>query len=379
MTNVKATTPPLRVVHVIGASSVQSGSFERHLQSVARHARARGIELELVYPDALPHGQHAAALAALGVRVHIVPAASHTDIRAARRLSPIVRAADLVHGHFAPACDIGAGVAALHRKPFLLTRHFLAANGPRSLHGLLTRIEGRLATRTVAVSDAVADSLETMGVGRARISVVPLGVDRERFIPPSPEQRRDARLRLGLDDDVKVVVSTSHHRSGKGVEVLVEAAMLPGRWLALVAGDGPMRHQLERRAAGSGGRVRFLGRVDDVGSLLHAADAFCLPTVDYPEGLPMAVLEALAVGLPLVTTPVPGLLPVVAAAGDAARVVEAGDAVALAAGIDDVLARSGLMAKARSATSPFDLEATSLALVDLYETILRSGAALAAA
>ena len=134
---------------------------------------------------------------------------------------------------------------------------------------------------------------------------------------------------------------------GKGQDVLVEMAPdLPGT-LVLV-GDGPMRAELEgaARAGGTSDRVVFLGDRDDVPELLAVADVFVFASES--EGLPLAVLEAMAAGLPVVAMTLPGLVPLVHD-GENGYLVAQSDRAAFVARLGDVLADGGSSRLGRAA------------------------------
>ncbi len=155
---------------------------------------------------------------------------------------------------------------------------------------------------------------------RAPIHVIPNGIAIGRL--PTDAERRTARETLGIPDRAQVVAFVGRLSPEKGPEVLLGAARGSGL-LVLVAGDGPLRGVLE--AEGAGRALRFLGFVPDVGQVLAAADLLALPS--RTEGLPMAVLEAMAAGVPVVASAV-GSLPEVL--GDGAGVlVPPGDVEAL--------------------------------------------------
>jgi len=364
----------VKVLHVVGAPSGQTGSFERHLLEVVRQGRLRGMETQLCYPSALPETSYRAELEAAGVRVWHLSARGRLDLRFLRAVTRLVRREriDVVHGHFEPGSHLGAAAGRLARRPVVLTRHYLAPNARRSAHGVSTWAAGRLAKRFIAVSEPVRDSLLRFAVPEAVTVTLPLGVDLDVF-HPRPELRAAERARLGLDDATTCVVATSHHRPGKGVEVLIEAvAGVPGLVL-LLAGEGELTPRLRLLAATSGADVRFLGRVDDVAALLSAADVFCLPTVDYPEGLPMAVVEAMAMGVPVVATPVPALLPLLTGTTEAGLVVPAGDPSSLAGALRrlgsdpslrDRLGRGGL-----ERSLDLDVRLMAEAVLDVYASV----------
>jgi glycosyltransferase involved in cell wall biosynthesis len=139
---------------------------------------------------------------------------------------------------------------------------------------------------------------------------------------PTAAARGSARAALGLSPGITVVAFVGRLSPEKAPEVLLRAVRGTGLTL-LVAGEGPLRDVLEAEA--DAGQVRFLGFLPDVASVLAAADVLALPS--RTEGLPMAALEAMAAGLPVVASAV-GSLPEVLADG-AGVLVPPGDVSAL--------------------------------------------------
>jgi glycosyltransferase involved in cell wall biosynthesis len=155
--------------------------------------------------------------------------------------------------------------------------------------------------RLVAISPEVAGELRRLSF-RSTPTVITNGVDTARFAPRS---RSQARERLGLAPHTYVIGSTGRLEYEKGHDVLIEAfARLPHDPLLVIAGTGTRRDALEALAQSRGvsGRVRFLGHRDDVPEIYPAFDVFCLPS--RKEGLPFAVLEAQATGIPAVASDV---------------------------------------------------------------------------
>lgn len=172
---------------------------------------------------------------------------------------------------------------------------------------------------------------DQLGGDPARMHVVPNGVQlRER----DAAQRLELRGALGVAADAFVWLYAGRLNEVKNLPLLLAAfAALPeplrARSELLLAGDGPERALLERRAAelGIGGRLQFLGARSDIPALLNAADAFVMSS--RTEGLPMALLEAMGTGVPCVATAVggvPGLL-----ADGCGLLAPPGDSAALAA------------------------------------------------
>jgi glycosyltransferase involved in cell wall biosynthesis len=190
----------------------------------------------------------------------------------------------------------------------------------------LYRLTDRLADVTVAVSEAVAERHAAAGaVARHKLRVIPNGVDTERF-RPDPLLRERMRRELGLGGEF-VWLAVGRLMWKKGYPAMLEAFGRQGGGVLLVAGAGPLEEQLRQQAAAFGGRVRFLGERRDIAELMAAADA-CVQA-SLVEGLPMALLEAAAAGLPTVATDVGGTAEIVASQVTG-FLAPAGDAVALA-------------------------------------------------
>jgi teichuronic acid biosynthesis glycosyltransferase TuaC len=183
----------------------------------------------------------------------------------------------------------------------------------------------------VAVRDYAADA--------SRIRAIPNGCDAAIF---HPQSRGDVRAALGIDDDAELVVYVGRLVPEKGLRELVDAmaALAPQRpklQLALI-GEGPMRAELDARlAAESGLRAHLPGAQGphDVARWMAASNLVTLPS--YSEGHPNVLVEALACGRPVVSTPVGGVPEVVDA--DCGLLVAARDPAALAAGLREVLER----------------------------------------
>jgi glycosyltransferase involved in cell wall biosynthesis len=185
----------------------------------------------------------------------------------------------------------------------------------------LQRAAYACAHRIVANAEAARARLRREGVRSPRITVVPNGLDLERFTPkPAGRARRRLLMLANL-------------RPGKGHDALIDAMPLvlrrfPDARLA-IAGDGTERAQLEARvrARGVAGAVSFEGHCDDVPARMMNADLFVLPSES--EAFPNAVIEAMAVGLPVIATSVGGIVEAVID-GHTGLLVAPRDSVALA-------------------------------------------------
>jgi glycosyltransferase involved in cell wall biosynthesis len=176
----------------------------------------------------------------------------------------------------------------------------------------LYRFGARAGDGFVAVSDEVSDSIRSeIRPPADRIATIANAADTERY--PAIVDRATIRERLGVPDGQEFLLSVGKLMRQKGHADLIEAVRMvddPG-FVMLIAGEGELRADLESRiaASGVGERIRLLGIRRDVPELLAAADGFVLPSLW--EGLPMALLEAMASRLPVLATEVSGTSQVV--------------------------------------------------------------------
>ncbi|WP_445279807.1 glycosyltransferase [Streptomyces sp. DSM 118148] len=331
----------MRALHIITGLGV--GGAEQQLRLLLRHLPARCDVVTLTNPGAVADG-----LAADGVRVTHLGMNGNRDLAALPRLAHVIRHGryDLVHTHLYRACLYGRIAARLAGvRAVVATEHSLGDSqmegrpltaGVRALY-----LAGeRLGRTTVAVSPTVAERLTRWGVPRPRIAVVPNGIDLDGF-RFDPERRRRTRARLRLPDDAFVIGGIGRLTPGKRFDVLIGAlARLPGDCRLLLVGGGPQEAALRRAAEESGvaGRVLFTGERPyvpdgspgpDLPALTSAMDVLAAPSPEEAFGL--AVVEALAAGLPVRYASCPALedLPP-EAAPDALRVTGGADAYARA-------------------------------------------------
>jgi glycosyltransferase involved in cell wall biosynthesis len=211
-------------------------------------------------------------------------------------------------------------------------------------HRLLEMVSNRCLDTAIAVSNATKrDWLRRTHISADRVITIHNGIDPDRV---RRRQSRDtARQLLGLPADRLIVGGLGRLDEAKGFIYLLEAvASIRQEFNDLVvaiAGTGPLREQLENRAAalGLGERVRFLGFRSDVQQLLDALDVFALPS--RCEALPFALLEAMATELPVVGTSVGGV-PEVIVPGETGFIVPPQNPAALAAALRTLLNDSDL-------------------------------------
>jgi len=169
----------------------------------------------------------------------------------------------------------------------------------------LNRITAPLTDRVVCVSQQVADFVvQEVGIPQCKVVVIPNGIDLRNFkyLPA----KRQARAALGLPYELALIGTVARLNPVKRLDVLLQALASVNGVCAVIIGDGPERARLEalRKQLGLVERVRFVGQQSNVPEWLAAMDLFVLPS-DW-EGMSNALLEAMAVGLPVVATAVGG-------------------------------------------------------------------------
>lgn len=210
--------------------------------------------------------------------------------------------------------------------------------------GWLVRVVDRLTLtwtdRIVCCSGAVGRSVVSRIGGKIEhCTIIPFGVDIEQFEATAAATRRE----LGLRDNQKVIGTVCRLvEPKKGLRFLLQAMAVLARKYGqppcqlLIVGDGPSRHELEllREQLGLSSWVVFAGSRRDIPRVLHALDAFVLPSLY--EGFGIALLEAMAAGKPVIATAVGGI-PEFVLSGETGLLIEPGNVEALADAIDRLL------------------------------------------
>ena len=324
----------LRIAHVL--SSFGLGGQERMVVDLARLQRAAGHHVQAVSLAPGPHGPIGAELARLGVDVDGVPRKPRgIDMTEPLRLARVLRGADIVHTHNPVAMVYGAVAGRLVGARVVHTKHGLNPATRRAR--LLRRLVARQVDAFVAVSTPVADQARRdRDCAAHKLLVVKNGVDAVRFAP-DPAARREVRRELGIAEEARLV-GTVGRLSPEKDQVTLLRAMTPlatGDVHLLLLGDGPEREALAAAVPGvCRSNVHMPGVRTDVPRVMAALDIFALSSRF--EGLPLVLLEAMATGLPVVTTSVGGI-PEVIREGRTGFMVPAGDASAMGARIEALL------------------------------------------
>jgi glycosyltransferase involved in cell wall biosynthesis len=300
------------------------GGAQRIALETALHLRAAGWESELwCGPQSGPEGTLLEEARARGQRVRIIPGllreiAPLSDLRAHAHLRRTLRDGrfDVVHTHSSKAGILGRLAAGAARVPLRLhTIHGWATTPDatrftRGLYTLLERRAAREAHALIAVSEAVRDAGLARGIGEpSQYRVIHGGIS----IPPAPDdaQRRRARETLGLPHAATVIGTIGRLDDAKdplGAFAALTTLVRADPALRIVfIGDGHLRTRLAAAiaAAGLGERVTLAGLRRDAVALTAAFDVFFLAS--RWEGFPLAVIEAMAMGLPVVAYDVAGV------------------------------------------------------------------------
>ncbi len=338
--NTTHTKTPLRILHT--ESSTGWGGQEIRILTEARGMLDRGHQVTLLTPAC---GEIFPAAQKLGIPVVDVPMLKKrpADLRALYRWCAAHRGEfDVVNTHSSTDSWLTALVAQFQAgfPPIVRTRHVSTAVN----NALTTRWLYGTATSHIAVTgEALRQQLHRdNGLPLARMTSVPTGIDLHRY---QPRDQAELRRQLGVAERPTIgIVATL--RDWKGHDYLLDAfaELLPRHpdWQILVVGDGPRRAHLEARvaAAGFGERVRFVGNQDNVEAWLATFDVFTLPSYG-DEGVPQGIMQAMATGLAVVSTPV-GAIGEALIAEQTGLMVPPRDAAALAAALERLLTDDAL-------------------------------------
>jgi glycosyltransferase involved in cell wall biosynthesis/protein-tyrosine-phosphatase len=374
--------PEIRVCHVMSAD-LWAGAEVQLATTASFLVHQAGIQLTAVL---LNEGRLAYELRAFGIEVAVVDERRHGSAAIVAFLLQFLRThrIDIVHTHRYKDTVLGAIAAKLAGTPkFVRTVH----GRPEPLrgwdrlkfeaYGALERSTlGWCADRIVAVSNDLADTLLRSGYRHSAIVPIHNGIN--FYDARARRDRRLVRRDLRIAEDARVVGTIGRLAPVKAHRDLLRAAQ---RILArtpeatfLIVGDGPLRHELEAEAArlGVAHACRFTGPRQDIYDLLSAMDVFVLPSLH--EGVPMALLEAMALGKPVVATAVGGV-PEIVRDRVTGRLVPARNDRALANAcldlISDLRLAHGLgLAAQRAVAERFSHQVSGGTLLDVYRSLV---------
>ncbi len=285
------------------------GGVARHILDISGELEQRGWKVTIVSPDNDFFASQAASssieLIELPMVRDIRPLA---DARSLVRLYGLLRSIrpTLVHVHSSKAGFLGRLAGTFAAVPVIVFTpncwSFQSVEGRRQhFYAFLERLAARFGDMTVAVSNReIQDALRLRVVTRGQVRLI------HNAVPPIRKGELPRHVARALPQASPLIVSVGRLSEQKGYCYLVEAMAMvkkeaPDAHL-VIAGDGPLRQQLEKQAVrlGVDDVLHFLGNLDNVTPLLEVADFFVLPSLW--EGLPFAALEAMAAGLAIVAT-----------------------------------------------------------------------------
>ncbi len=309
------------------------GGIERYVHDLSAHLARRGHEVEVLVAGRGERERYTTELDGFAVRrtpclgrvlSNPVCPELHEELALAD--------ADVVHVHLPLPSAVIAWLAAGSRLPCVVTYHSDIVRQAFALpvYGPFLRRFLRSAYAVLATSPVYAGTSPFLR-GLPNVRVVPIGVDCSRF---SPGGGRAGEYALFV----------GRFRSYKGIDVLLDAWRPPAPLPLLMAGGGPMLRRVSERAMRERLRVRVVHDPDDrtLLSLYRGATCLVLPSTRRSEAYGMVQLEAMACGVPVVSTDLPTGVPWVNRNGVTGLVVPPGEAAALAAAVSDIAGDPGL-------------------------------------
>jgi glycosyltransferase involved in cell wall biosynthesis len=366
----------MRVLHVV--KGLGPGGAERLLVSLAQ-VRRTDVETHAAY--VLPHkDQLVSELREAGVACHVLGGARGlADPRWPFRLAHLTREIrpDVVHVHSPAVAAVARPLlrALPGRLALVSTEHNVWGS-----FGRLTRVANGmtlpLSDAKLAVSEEVRGSVWTRLRDDVRVCLQGIPVAR---LAARRSERQAARDALDLAEDDVLVVTVANFREKKDYPTLLAAAARCAdepRLRFVVIGQGPLEEEIQARHArlSLGDSMRLLGYHPDPPAVMVGADLFALTSRH--EGLPIALLEAMALGVPAIATSVGGIPEVITDQADGILLAP-GDHAAFADAFHELAAHSerrvGLGAAAARRARDFDIARTQAELEALYDRLVRSG------
>jgi glycosyltransferase involved in cell wall biosynthesis len=359
---------PIRIARVIARLNV-GGPAQHVILLTAGMDRARFLTTLITGTVGAGEGDLSSMAWARGVEPIVIPELGRAvhpmrDLASLGKLVQLFRQLrpDIVHTHTAKAGALGrlaARLAGVPKSVHTFHGHALEGYFSPAATQLFLRIErvlARMTDRIVTVSPRLRHSLLAMRIGRPeQVEVIPLGLDLDRFLQ-MPRSRADLRLSLRIPAGAALLGIVGRLVPIKDHPTLLQAlALFPDSGQSphlLVVGDGERREELRRltHELGLASRVHFLGWRDDLEAILGGLDVVICCSRN--EGTPLALIEAMAAGVPVISTDVGGVGDLVSH-GKTGWLVPPGDPAALAHGIEILQDDPGLcrrlVAAARSA------------------------------
>ena len=322
---------------------------ERTVLELSSYLASRGVEVELATLESDASGPLARAARDRGLRCTTLLGELRHPVRLTRALSELVRGLGtrLVHSHSVKAdamSRLATYPAGVKRLATVHGRH--ATNSKLRLLNAVNRPALRLFDHVVAAAPRTLERLRTSGFAFDHTTLVDSGLD----LPPAPAgfSAADTRAKLGAGPDDVLLVRACRLVPQKGVDILIKAVarqVAQGQPMRLaLVGDGPQREALGQLVSRLGltERVTFTGYREDALDLIRAADLMAISSRD--DSLPRSLLEAMALGVPVVAANVGGGIRNLIQSGHSGWLVRRDDLDALSLALTDALRQPDLRA-----------------------------------
>ncbi|MGE5614780.1 MAG: glycosyltransferase [Bacillota bacterium] len=327
----------LNVLHLI--NHLGRGGSEKYICLLAKKLHNKLCRFYLAYSE---EGGGRELFEKAGIDLVRLEMRNPIDIRAAAGLKALCArlSIDVVHTHFLRENYIAVLSKMLGNKAKIVnTRHMLFKNsrGVIAANRLFTSFNSKI----IAVSNSVREQLISEGINPGKVELIYTGIDLEEWsIPVTPAFRKE----YGISADEIVVTSVARFSEEKGHEFLIDAigyfkehmeelGVASGKFRFVLAGDGELRGNIAKKAEALGlqNDVIFTGYISDIKDLLKSSDIFISHSKN--EALGISILEAMAAGIPAISTDSGGAAEIVNSRFENGILINYGDKKALAEGL----------------------------------------------
>lgn len=366
----------LRILHLL--NYLGSGGSEKYIYSLAKKLHGGSCEFFIAYSN---DGPGRSMFEELGISLIPLGMNSPFDIKAAMKLKKLCRqlSIDVVHTHFLRENYVSVlSKIAGNKVGIINTRHMLFENSRMVV--LSNRLFTRLNSRIIAVSGHVRDRLVREGINESRIALIYNGVDPAEW---DSAAAAGFRKEMGISEEDMLITSVSRFSPEKGHDFIIDvigyikenmgALGLAGKKFRFVlAGSGPLQEAVIEKAKENGLQdiIIFPGYVNNIRDLLKDSDIFIAHSQN--EALGIAILEAMAAGLPVITTDSGGTSEIVNCSEEDGILVDYGDVQGYAEGLallinDSHLRRQFADNGLKVVRERFSLDKTAAETYNLYE------------
>jgi glycosyltransferase involved in cell wall biosynthesis len=373
----------VHIVHVSGLAPKKYGGMEKFLLRLGKQAIAKGHRFSLIWAGYPAAEQLNADLKDANIKSIVMPA-SGRQLRFIWELSKWLRNnhCDLLHTHFNPVAILALAAAKIGgvRVAVSSIHHDISPSevGIFDLrHRIPIKVRSLLSKRVLMVSRMVQDNFVMVGLNRKKCLVHYLGID----AGTPTVSREQIRREFGIKDDETAIVCIAFHSPIKGVDILIEAMGILAKdfpkvcLLQVGSTKNPSETDVLKELSNKLGiknRVIWAGYRNDIADILQGGDIYCQPSRS--EALPLAILEAMSMQLPVVATRVGGV-PEAVEDGVTGLLVSSESPSELAAGIAVLLKdpekckKMGAVGK-QKVKNEFDLTLQNEKLIKLYESLV---------